>query len=295
MVLGDKRKLLLALVALLAAGGVLGRSVFTLQDDAEPEFSGQVSALGGPVQTGVSDADDFPPEQQPQDQPAAHRPLAVADRTRTISGGGKARSHADDGTPVAHARTAPVQDEPAGLLAGLAAAMAPARAALEQADGSLPPTLAANAAPGREGSMDWTALFQDLIQRERGLELALEGTLTGGSVAPTGDGQISTASEAQFAPPPPPVDPTLALTGVSLRGILSGPSGGMVLLDGHVLRRGDAIPGTRFVLSELGSDRVRLIHPDLDEPVQLMLAPMARSTASPSSVPASGSESPTDG
>jgi hypothetical protein len=61
------------------------------------------------------------------------------------------------------------------------------------------------------------------------------------------------------------------LTDLRLSGIAAGPDGTLALIDGRCLRAGDAVPGTRYVVTEVRADRVLLSVAGRSEPVELLL------------------------
>lgn len=169
------------------------------------------------------------------------------------------------------------------------------------------PSTGVLAASGNGGT-DWTALFEQLLEREQGggMQDSDASRASDGGAGGSPDALVSSlAGESadddaalRQAPPPPPPDPMPALRSMALRGVVAGVDGGIALLDGNMLRPGDTVPGTLFVLETVKRDRVVLSHRDLLEPVQLMLSPMTATTsgaASPVDADAGGSTDPAHG
>lgn len=201
---------------------------------------------------------------------------------------------------VGSADATPVEPRPAGRLAGLTAAAA---ARQEVLDGAMnaggaasvdEPLPAPAARAATDDGLDWTELFRTLREREEEA-----GSAADAAGAPVTEAPAAAAAEAPSGPdevepsaPAARADPLHALVGRSLRGVLAGPAGGLALLDGQVLRPGDSVPGSDFVLASVQRDRITLTHAGLAEPVTLLLAPMSPAVAAPTTSPTSTTPAP---
>jgi len=145
---------------------------------------------------------------------------------------------------------------------------APRDVAVEAAPGGTTATLPPGevAAPGAAGALDtlpdtepdWAALFAQLIAREAAAQDAGGAGLA--SVAP------DSALQA-------------VLEGHSLRGVVQTEDGGVALINGRLLRAGDALPGTELTVVTILNDRVLLRTPDRSALVPLLLQPMRSRTS----------------
>jgi|GEM_PF-6118693 len=326
---GNPKKLALALGALLVAGAVLARGLLGSDLGGDSPASAAVHPGDRPASGGSPASraamDEGPATGATSDEgPATGATMpeglatgaTIREATDTSLGGamggpqasgaatraaprGQDATQADGGLPVASAKTkadllaanlAEKRDELRGE-AGVLDRM------IDSAPGSGPsPNLEASAPSGLsssdDDSVDWARMFEDLLERQHpdSDPLPLD-------TAPLEALEVLSAagSEPPGIPPlAPAVDPTLALASMELRGVLAGPTGGVALLDGYLLRPGDAVPGTRFEVVEIHRDRVELTHPDLSQPVRMLLEPLS-STAGTSSGLTAGSAASTPG
>jgi hypothetical protein len=288
--LGERKKLLLALGSLVAAAGAV---VFGLQSGdegaVEPAYHGGVPAAGGAsasASTGddpwaddeglAGDGDDSPVGEAagPDDDPWGDDALASDDDPW----GDDELAADDDGLPIASAKTRQPGGGLDGALDGLANVLVPGRDALEQAAASMDTPRPAPEPEARgEGDLDWAELFQQLLQKEQDRATAEAVEANPSTDDDEDDDSLDDlGNELLAVESAPPPDPTLVLSSMALRGVLAGPDGGMALLDGHMLRKGDIVPGTDFEIMRIRRDRIELMHPQLSAPVRMLLAPFTR-------------------
>lgn len=67
------------------------------------------------------------------------------------------------------------------------------------------------------------------------------------------------------------------IAALALRGIVAEGGAGTALVDGHLVRVGDLVPGTRATVVEILRERIVVRHPDVGEPLDVHLAPFAAS------------------
>lgn len=304
--LGERKKLLLAMGSLVAAVGAV---VFGLQSGdegaIEPAYHGGVPAAGGASASTGGDpwADD---DASGTDDPWADDELAAGDDdpwdddALAVGDGDDpwrddAPAFDEDGLPIASAMTRPPGGGLDEALDGLANVLVPGRDALEQAAASIDTSRPAPGSEARgEGDLDWAELFQQLLAKEQDREASADVDSSPPSEDEDEDSFDDLGDEPVVAePPPPPADPTVVLSSMSLRGVLAGPDGGMALLDGHMLRKGDVVPGTDFEIMRIRRDRIELMHPQLSAPVRMLLAPFTRAPVGTPAVSTPGTSDPT--
>jgi hypothetical protein len=257
---GDKQKLMIAIGGLAIALAVLG--IGLSMGDAEtkaPDHGGDVPAVSDPA---LADPPGSEPDDERSDGPVddpAQEPVGLPSAS--------AMTRPDGGLdPAPGAEEALLPDHPQ-----------PQAGELDPVSSEL--TDLANT------PLDWAALFQQLNEKENGGD-EQDPAVAFDLSALIDDSPEDEEDQTSAPAPAPVVDPTRALSGMALRGVIAGQDGGIALLDGYMLRRGDVIPGTEFVVRTIRRDRILLEHPSLPSPVNMPLAPLRhQATAAVQSMP----------
>ncbi len=82
---------------------------------------------------------------------------------------------------------------------------------------------------------------------------------------------------------------------LQLRGVMAEGGRGVALVNGHLVRRGDTVPGTRIVVVAIHRDRLVVSHPDVEAALDVHLAALdgsAEDQSEATSTPSGASESP---
>ncbi len=146
-----------------------------------------------------------------------------------------------------------------------------AESAPEQSTDQSPPPNAAGAA----GSVDFNSLFQQMLKQRA----------EGGETAKKGKSKGAATDEAAATSTPTTTAATSGTSGsdpwskLELRGLLVGEQRALALVNGHLLRVGDELPGTHYVIAEIRADRLIAtdpgsVGPEAGKPRVLALAPV---------------------
>ena len=188
------------------------------------------------------------------DEPAVHAGTAALEQPASGPAADAQAATTGPGSEPADAPTDATASAPEGAASG-----APSGAASGEAAGAAPGATADDASRGAQP--DWSALFAQLVAREAPAPTQAEPTIV---------------AETKVAPE---IDVQPVLAGFRLRGLVHDAVGGIALVNGHLLRVGDTLPGTDMTVDTIQSDRILLRVPGRAALVPLPLEPMHSSAA----------------
>lgn len=123
---------------------------------------------------------------------------------------------------------------------------------------------------------DWRGMFERLMEREEARRTAIDEVVETPEDDETEQAlrEAEEAARAEAARRQRADSATAGLGLLVLRGTFSVAGEGVALVDGHLVRVGDLVPGTVAAVTEIHRDHIVLRHPDVDGAVSVPLAPL---------------------